>query len=295
MKKLQLFPRLGGKFYEANYLIPRFPKHMYYYEVFLGSGVLLMSKTISKQEFGNDIDWRLVSLFECVKDKNLLKELEEKCKYTLDSKTIYRLEKQKYNDEVLSVVDRAYNYLYLCKFGFNSFPDSYANPLTTRIDALKNFAKTFRLMVKRLPEIHNRIKDVHFSDYDFADFLKSIEPREDNFIIADPPYIETHGYSKEYVRHEKNASFPIERYIEMRDLLEEQTEGGSKWMITCNSINKYFDNMKNIKIEFIKRKACINKNKERKDVHTKVIMNYNPHSVVKADLNDVEFGDVLSL
>ena len=115
-----------------------------------------------------------------------------------------------------------------------------------------------------------------FTNYDFRVCLQKQKPHPDRFIFLDPPYIDTHQYNRGYGQ---NLNFEKSWYNEMRDELKIQHDGGTKWMITCNSINDYFDEMDDVIIKFIDRRACINKNEIRKDVRTKVVMNYDVDDV----------------
>jgi len=270
MPKASAYPYMGAKYYEASRLIPLFPKHRYYYEVFFGSGVLLINKPPVENEFANDIYTEIISFWICMQDKDKYEELKQKCSMIFDSLYLYKSLMNKKPEE-LSDVDRAFRFLYLIKFGFNSYPNCYYSPITHKYDKIKDFMNVWENAISRFPEYHTRMKRVHFSNLDFRDFLSKIEPHPDKFIFLDPPYLKTHSYA-DYTGEE---NFSKEGYIDMRNLLEKQTAGGTKWMITCNQINDSFDEMKDIIIKLIDRKACMNNNEERADVKTKVIMNYD--------------------
>lgn len=274
---------MGGKFFELKYIMPLIPLLEYYYEAFFGSGVVMLNipkEVKGEEEFANDINSRLVAFWLCLQDETLKDELQEKCSKALDSRFLYKMEMERWKiplpnnneDYKKNLVDRAFNFIYLVKFGFNSYPNTYYTPLTHKMYKIKNFSRTFRLMAEELPKYHDRIKDVRFCNYDFAEFLEKNEPAEGKFIFLDPPYWKTHQYHKDY---SIKGEFKKEDYLKMNELLKWHTDGGTKWMITCNQINPFFDNMKNITIKLVDRRACINKNEERVDVKTKIIMNYN--------------------
>ncbi len=272
----------GGKFYEKDFLIERFPIHSWYVEVFFGSGVLLLNKPKAKREFGNDLFSCLVSFWQCVHNSRLTRKLMKRIELTLDSRYIYQ-EYMRKDPEQLDLFDRAYRFMFLTTFGFNSYMDTYYTPMTHQLDKIKDHLRVFQNAGKNLMNVHNRIRKVMFTNYDFEVCIKNVKPHPDKFIFLDPPYLGTHQYNRGYYNNkgkgEKKGFFPEENYAKMRDLLAEQHKGGTKFMITCNEINPYFDEMDDIKIEYIKRRACINKNEERKPVRTKVIMNYEVEDV----------------
>jgi len=278
-----VYPWMGGKYFELKWIMDLIPPLEYYYEAFFGSGVIMLNipkEVKGEEEFANDINSRLVAFWHCLQDEVLMKELQKRCSKSLDSRFIYQMEMNRWkipipNDEETytnNLVDRAFNFIYLVKFGFNSYPNTYYSPLTHKMYKIKNFSRTFRIMARELPKYYDRIKDVRFCNYDFAEFLEKNEPAEGKFIFLDPPYYKTHQYNKDY---SIDKPFLEKDYIKMRELLEWHTDGGTKWMITCNQINLFFDGMKNIIIKLVDRRACINKNKEKAEVKTKIIMNYN--------------------
>ena len=265
------YPWMGGKFYEMKWIIPLMPKHRWYAEVFLGSGVLLLNKPIVEEEFGNDKFACLVSFWKTMRSGWMTRRLFKLMENTLDSRHDY-IEYMKLNPEELSRIDRAYRFLYLVKFGFNSYMDTYYSPASHKIGKIKDFMGVWLNTAKALFTIHDRVQKVHYSNYDFAEFLDKIHPHQEKFLFLDPPYIHTHQYSKGYG---KDLGFPHEYYEIMRDKLIEHNKGGTKFMITCDQRNEYFDEIDDIIIELVDRRACINKNKERETVKTKIIMNYD--------------------
>lgn len=266
-----LFSWQGGKFYESKRIIDLIPKHEWYCEVFAGSIVLLINKPQSKFEFANDKFSCLVNFWKCVKNSRMAKKLISLIEETLDSKFDYEWY-MKQDPEQLSRIDRAYRFMYLTSFGFNSYLDTWYSPLTHTIGSLKEWSERFFKIGKRLWSIHERIKNVKFSNYDFREFLQKVKPHSELFLLLDPPYINTHGYNRGI---DENLAFPEEWYIDMRNELLRHHEGESKFMITCNQENTYFDEMPDIIVKNIERRTTMNKNKEKRPVKTKIVMNYD--------------------
>lgn len=264
------YPWMGGKFYEKKWIIPLMPKHEWYGEVFFGSGVLLLNKPKANEEFGNDLFSCLVSFWNTLKSAWMTRRLWKDMKLTLDSRFDYQRYMHKKPEE-LGVLDRAYRFLFLTKFGFNSYMNTYYSPASHQIGKIKDFVGTWLNTGQDLFNHHDRIKKVHFSNYDFREFLKKIKPHPKKFLFLDPPYIHTHGYDEYY----EEGKFEHNLYEDMRDHLKRQHKGGTMWQITCDQRNNYFDGMDDIIIKLVDRRACINKNEERVAVKTKIIMNYD--------------------
>jgi DNA adenine methylase len=246
------------------------PDHEWYGEVFLGSGVLLLNKPRSEEEFGNDLFAEIVSFWNTLRSASKTKKLFNLMQWTLDSRQEYQ-DYMRVNPEELNMVDRAYRFLYLIKFGFNSYMNTYYSPASHKIGKIKDFMMVWENTAKQLYKYHDRVRKVHFSNYDFRDFLKKIKPHSRKFLFLDPPYIDTHSYDEYY----EEGKFDEHLYEDMRDLLAEHHKGGTMWQITCHQKNTYFDEMDDIIIKLIDRKACMNNNEERADVKTKIVMNYD--------------------
>jgi len=84
-KKLKpIIPWYGGKQRIAADIIPFFPAHRTYVEVFGGTGAVLLQKEPSPVEVYNDLNGALVNMFRVVRDKP--EELDELLKLTLYAK-----------------------------------------------------------------------------------------------------------------------------------------------------------------------------------------------------------------
>lgn len=283
----------GGKFYEKSRVIPLMPAHEWYCEVFFGSGVLLLNKPKSNEEFGNDLFAEIISFWNTLRSARLTRKLFNKMQWTLDSRQEYQ-DYMRIDPTKLTTVDRAYRFLYLIKFGFNSYMNTYYSPASHKFGKIKDFMLVWENTAKQLYEYHDRIKNVHFTNYDFRELLKKVKPHPKKFLFLDPPYIDTHSYDEYY----KEGKFDESLYIDMRNLLREQHIGGTMWQITCHQKNTYFDEMDDIIIKLIDRKACMNNNEERAVVKTKIIMNYDVNetgSILEQEYNKEPEGEFLDV
>ena len=79
---------IGGKRRLADLLLPRFPAHTCYVEVFAGGAALYFLKSPSKVEVINDINGELINLYRVV--QNHLEEFVRQFKWALSSRQIFR-------------------------------------------------------------------------------------------------------------------------------------------------------------------------------------------------------------
>ncbi len=60
--------RLGNKKAIAHKIIPHFPAHKIYYELFFGTGAIYFSKPKALYSYANDIDNEVINLFLVIKN-----------------------------------------------------------------------------------------------------------------------------------------------------------------------------------------------------------------------------------
>lgn len=85
MKAIMKYP--GSKWGIAKWIISHFPEHHSYLEPFFGSGAVLFNKTRSHIETVNDMDGRVVSLFDWIKRDP--ERLAHEVYYTPYSRQVY--------------------------------------------------------------------------------------------------------------------------------------------------------------------------------------------------------------
>ena len=72
----------GGKFKDARRIMPYFPEHCLYAELYGGGAGVLLQKPISPQEIYNDLDGEIVNVFEVLRDKKTSSELYQSLRLT---------------------------------------------------------------------------------------------------------------------------------------------------------------------------------------------------------------------
>ena len=112
--KLTPFGYFGGKFFMADKLMPLFPDHKTYVEVFGGSGAILINKEPSEIEVYNDIDGELYNFFKVIADKKLFKKFQEKISLLPYSRECY-YEYRDMRTDKLDKAERAVRFYYLIK------------------------------------------------------------------------------------------------------------------------------------------------------------------------------------
>ncbi len=183
-------PWMGGKSRLANKILPLFPDHQCYVEVFAGAGALYFKKEPSKVEVINDLNGELINLYKVI--KNHLEEFIRQFKWALSSRQIFEWEKMK-RPETLTDIQRASRFYYLQKLCFGGKADnpSYGTA-TTSIPRLN-----LTNIELDLSQAWMRLQRTNIENLDWAECIRRYD-REHTFFYLDPPCWKTAGYGSEF-------------------------------------------------------------------------------------------------
>lgn len=195
---------IGGKSRLASKIIPLFPRHRCYCEVFAGAGWLLFKKEPSEVELINDINAELVTLYRVVKLH--LDEFIRHFRWMLVS----RDEFQRFlveRPETLTDIQRAVRFYYLTK---TSHASRIASPTfgtaTTRPPRL-NLLR----IEEELSAAHLRLSQVTVENLPYGRFIERYD-RPHTLFYLDPPYFGCENYYGAGV-------FERDDFARLRDLL----------------------------------------------------------------------------
>lgn len=186
----------GGKSNMTDILKSYFPNSFdVYVEGFGGGASLLFSKERKGIEVYNDLAENVYSLFKVLSDKELFLQLKEKMDLTFYSEQLRKEFKEDLKGD-LSLLDRAYKFLYVNRTSFNGVGGfSISNCIR------RNICKStsdYLSMIDNLPQIHDRLSSVVIEHKDIFDLLDKYD-FENVFLYLDPPYVkETRLSNQEY-------------------------------------------------------------------------------------------------
>ncbi|WP_310386509.1 DNA adenine methylase [Roseateles sp.] len=196
-----IIPWIGGKRRLADQLIPRFPKHSCYVEVFAGGAALYFLRPPAEVEVINDINGELVNLYRVV--KHHLEEFVRQFKWALSSRDMFKW-LQDTPTETLTDLQRAARFFYLqhqC-FGAKVESQTWGTATTTPpVNLLR--------IEEQLSSAHLRLSSTYIEHLHWLECMKRYD-RPHSFFYLDPPYFETAGYG---------IDFPFSEYEVMADTL----------------------------------------------------------------------------
>jgi DNA adenine methylase len=190
--KLTPFGYFGGKYFMTDKIIPLFPKHKTYVEVFGGSGVILINKKPSNIEVYNDIDGELYNFFKVIADEKLFKKFQEKISLLPYSRQCY-YEYRTMDISKLNITERAVRFWYLIKSTRHSTYEYTGWKFSVEANMPKRIKN-----IDKLSLIHSRLSNVYIDNLNFRKLIKNWD-RPDTFFYLDPPYVASSRKSGGYM------------------------------------------------------------------------------------------------
>jgi len=251
MGKKSLMQFYGGKMHLINDII-NIVKPFYkdkkiasFVDVFGGSGKVLLNipEAWRVNRIYNDIDKRLYTLLNVLRNDNKRELLFERIRYTLSSRELFYEIK---NENPENDIDIAFNFLYLLFCSVNGDMKSYG--------ILVNNYRSMNYQRENLYNNYKYIKDWRIENLDFRDLIPKYDGEKTLFYL-DPPYL-TGGKRYKY-------SFSINDFKDLKNILD-NIKG--YWVMNENEID--FKKIKEIfgEPKFVKTyKNCVNKNRNSKN------------------------------
>lgn len=256
MKTKPIIPWQGGKSRLAKDLLPLFPNHSCYVELFSGGAALFfMREQPAKTEVINDLNGELINLYRIL--QNHLEEFVRQFKWCITSRQIFEWEKLKVPD-TLTDIQRAARFYYLQRhaFGGKVSGQSFGTKTTGRgLNLLR--------IEEDLSAAHLRLNGV-FIENDSWDKCFDRYDREHTFFYADPPYLDTAGYG---------VDFPLDQY---KLLAEKMKSCKGKVMLSINDHPKIKEIFEGFNIHTTSLSYSIGRDtaSKKKTSSELIIMNY---------------------
>jgi DNA adenine methylase len=201
MNHSPIIPWMGGKRRLADRLIPLFPPHECYVEVFAGGAALFfMRQQPAPVEVLNDINGELVNLYRVV--QNHLEELVRQFKWALSSRQIFDWQKHT-RPETLTDVQRAARFFYLQHHAFGGRVTGQTFGTATTGPAI-NLLR----IEEKLSAAWQRLSGTYVENLPWLECAERYD-RPHTFHYMDPPYWKMQGYGMdfEFQNYEKMAEF----------------------------------------------------------------------------------------
>jgi DNA adenine methylase len=232
MQALPVVPWIGGKRRLADRIIPLFPPHQCYVEVFAGGAALYFLRPVAADtEVLNDINGDLVRLYRVLKYH--LQEFIRQFEFGITSRQIFEWEKST-RPETLTDIQRAARFFYLqhVAFGAKVAGQNYGT-------VTEGGSFDITRIGENLTAAWRRLGGTNIENLPWRDCVERYD-RPHTFFYMDPPYWETEGYG---------VPFPFQEYIDMASLMRSMK---GKAMVSINDhpeIRTAFDGLHMLEID----------------------------------------------
>lgn len=256
-----IIPWMGGKRRLADRLLPLFPPHDCYVEVFAGGAALyFLRQQPAKMEVLNDINGELVRLYRVV--QNHLEEFIRQFKWALSSRQIFEWHKMT-RPETLTDIQRAARFFYLQQHAFGArvsgqnFGTATTAPPVNLLRIEENLSAAWQ-----------RMAGTTIENLSWLDCCQRYD-RPHTFFYMDPPYWQTRDYG---------VDFPFDEYQRMADFMR-SCKG--KVMVSINDhpdIRRVFDGFHMEQLD-IRYTVGNQRNTQAETTGELVIMNWTPSAL----------------
>lgn len=267
----------GGKTQLLDEIIKRLPQiYNRYFEPFVGGGALLFQLK-PQDAVINDLNYELVCVYECLKDKELLKKLIEKLNEHEKNHSKAYFQKIRILDRTdqfknLSKVDIAARMIYLNKSGYNGmYRVNSKGHFNVPMDNSKEKVKLYNF--DNLMNIHKYFtnSNIVITNGDFEEVVK--EAKIGDFVYFDPPY-DTYENQKNFTSYSKQG-FSKEDQKRLFEVFNRLSKTGVYVMLSNHNTDFIRELYKDYKIDVVLAKRMINsKATQRGPVEEVIIRNY---------------------
>ncbi|WP_374556556.1 DNA adenine methylase [Aquitalea pelogenes] len=189
-----IIPWLGGKRRLADRLLPLFPPHECYVELFCGGAALYFLRQVpARTEVLNDVNGELVNLYRVV--QHHLEEFVRQFKWAISSREVFRWQ-QLTRPETLTDIQRAARFYYLQQHAFGGKVQGQTYGTATTAPMI-NLCR----IEENLSAAHLRLAGANVENLSWQDCLARYD-RAHTFFYADPPYWQTEGYGVAFDFHQ---------------------------------------------------------------------------------------------
>lgn len=227
-------PYFGGKQLMAGKLLPLFPSHKTYVEVFGGAASLLFAKEPSPVEVYNDLDSDLVNFMQVLRDRDgMFPDFYNRACLSPYSRDEWLFCRDHLNDDP-SPVERARRFFVLARFSFGGLiGNSFGIDVTGSKRGMVQKASAYQGVLGILPKLGERLVSVLIENKDFRNLIQ-VYDTEEAFFYLDPPYVPETRRSGAY-KHEMTED-------DHRDLVELLRSIKGKAMLSGYP-NKLYDSL----------------------------------------------------
>lgn len=240
----------GGKQLMAKRLVPLFPPHKTYIEVFGGAGALLFAKEPSLVEVYNDLDSDLVNFMRVLRDRDgMFPDFYNRACLSPYSRKEWQFCRDHLNDDP-DPVERARRFFVLARFSFSGLVGgSFGISISGSKRGMVQQASAYQGVLGILPRLSERMVSVLIENKDFRNLIQ-VYDREETFFYLDPPYLpstrKSGAYRHELTEDDHKVLVDILKTVKGKvmlsgypsELYDSLGWNKQEWEVTCNAVGR---------------------------------------------------------
>ena len=177
----------GGKGRLRTQIVPLFPPHATYVEVFGGAAWCLLAKPPSPVEVYNDIDRGLTGFFRVLRDPALAERFLRMAALTPYSREMYAACKDW--ESATDPVERAFRWFYVAAMSYSGrWGEGWSHSARGTSRGISALVSRYFAGVERLPDVAARLLLVQIENLPWEQLLATYDG-PDTFFYCDPPYV----------------------------------------------------------------------------------------------------------
>lgn len=181
---IKAFRWYGGKVRMVETIKALFPDFIEYYEVFAGSGAVLLNQSRKQCMVLNDLDEELYHFWNILANRTIGQDLVQNLMKLEYSEAVFNkaLEYQKCHFNDLDDVEKAMQIYILISQSFNCTRKNFSAKGYKDTNAYR------RDIAFNMPKVYGRLDGVRILNVDGIELLSKIKNKPDAFAFCDPPY-----------------------------------------------------------------------------------------------------------
>ena len=227
----------GGKYKHLDFLLPLMPVSHTYIELFGGMGSIMWNKRpVSCHNVYNDLDSRLVCVFECIRDHH--EELGRRLKYTPHSREEFNNAVEKLvNEDFDDKIDKARCSIFVLNANvYKSFgrlqKNAFSGSLNKKLDRVGDFHPRILSVIAGFL-LDNKVLIENMKAEDLL--VKAEKNADEAFIYIDPPYLAS--------REDEGDAYGLIMYEEDHEELLKVVKASRHKIAVSNYHSELYDDM----------------------------------------------------
>lgn len=182
------FRYFGGKGHLVPSLVPLFPSHDTFVDVFGGAGNVILAKPAGIKDVYNDLDPGPVNLYRVLQDRDKYRLLERRVRNSNPDRELFDQYKSSWST-LHDEIERAFGYLVVARFSrMGHVAAPFFNVTGTPERVRREVKRWHELGAQGLARLHERLRQIIIETLDWKEVVRRYDSST-TLLYLDPPYV----------------------------------------------------------------------------------------------------------